>query len=65
MDLFEVQSALYRLHESKTITNEEFNLLHSFIKQQDEMIDALKQENLILRKELDPTAGDRMITTTG
>ena len=65
MDLFEVQTVLYRLHDSKVLGDVDFNLLYNYIKEQDDLIEALRQENLILRKELDPTAGDRMITLTG
>ena len=65
MDLFEVQTALYRLQDNKQINNEEFNLLYNYVKEQDDLIESLRQENLILRKELDPTAGERMITLTG
>ena len=65
MDMFEIQRVLYRLQGEKAINDADFNLLFDYVKKQDELIESLNQENLILRKELDPTAGERMITKTG
>jgi len=65
MDMFEVQRIIFGAQDNNTISTADANALHSYIKMQDELIESLKQENLILRKELDPSVGERMITKTG
>jgi len=65
MDMFEIQKTLYKLQGEKAISDADFKLLFDYVKEQNELIEALRQENLILRKELDPSAGERMITRTG
>ena len=65
VDLFEVETVLYKLQSSKAISESDFKIVFHFIKDQDGLIEKLRQENEILRKELNPNEGVRMITKTG